>query len=113
MVAPLVVLLVVSAADHADDPTYIGPIPAPEQTAPPMGSSLRPGVQPPVVIKTVVPEYTRQARERGVRGKVTLSVRIGTDGHPRDISVLHSLEPSLDTEAGRFQHQFGFCSDDV
>jgi TonB family protein len=73
-----------------------------------MGSSLRPGVQPPVVIKTVEPEYTREARKRGVQGKVILSMRIGGDGRPRNIAVRRSLEPGLDANAIAAMRQWRF-----
>ena len=46
--------------------------------------------------KAKYPENERKARHRGV---VTLGVVVGSDGVPRDISVLSSLSPDFDKAA--------------
>jgi periplasmic protein TonB len=73
-----------------------------------MRSSLHPGVQPPVMIKKVAPEYTPEARNRGGHGKVILSMRIGSDGRPRNIKVRRPLEPGLDANAIAAMRQWRF-----
>ena len=45
--------------------------------------------------------YPAVAREIGVQGKVTVQFTVGTDGYLRDVTVLRSVEASLDKEAVR------------
>jgi TonB family protein len=53
----------------------------------------------PRLISRRDPEYTPEARQAGLQGKVELSVTVGTDGVPRDIQVLHGLGSGLDQKA--------------
>jgi TonB family protein len=64
-------------------------------------SSFRPktGKVPARPIYSPSPEYTKQARKAGIQGSVTLSLTIDTDGHARDVKVLHALGYGLDERA--------------
>jgi TonB family protein len=53
----------------------------------------------PRLISRRDPEYTPEARQAGLQGKVELSVTVGTDGVPRDLQVLHGLGSGLDQKA--------------
>lgn len=53
----------------------------------------------PVVIHKVEPQYTPEARERGIEGTVVLYAEIGRDGKATHIRVLHSLGYGLDEKA--------------
>jgi len=53
---------------------------------------------PKVVIKSE-PDYTQEAKDAGIEGTALLSVTIGSDGVPRDITVTRSLDPGLDANA--------------
>ena len=45
--------------------------------------------------------YPAVAQENGVRGRVVVSFVVGKDGHISDVTVLRSVDPSLDKEAIR------------
>ena len=45
------------------------------------------------------PEYTPEAKSKGIKGVVGLSVTIGADGVPDDIQVIRPLDPGLDAKA--------------
>ena len=45
--------------------------------------------------------YPAVAQENGVQGRVVVSFVVGKDGHISDVTVLRSVEPSLDKEAIR------------
>jgi TonB family protein len=57
------------------------------------------GVKPPAVLQKADPAYTQEASTAKIEGTVLLSVTVGADGVARDIKVVHSLEPGLDTNA--------------
>lgn len=57
------------------------------------------GVTPPVAIETVAPLYPELARRAHVEGVVLLEATIGADGSVRDVRVLGSAHPLLDTAA--------------
>jgi TonB family protein len=56
-------------------------------------------VTPPRVLSKIDPEYTPLAREAQIAGTVLLSTTIGSDGVPRDIKVIRSLDSGLDEKA--------------
>jgi TonB family protein len=58
-----------------------------------------PGVTAPRALYTPEPKYSKSGRNQKIEGTVTLSMIIGTDGRPRDVKVVKSLEPSLDALA--------------
>ena len=57
------------------------------------------GVNPPKVMQKADPDYTKEASTAKIEGTVLLSVTVGSDGVARDIKVVRSLEPGLDTNA--------------
>jgi TonB family protein len=57
------------------------------------------GVKAPTVLQKADPDYTKEASKEKIEGTVLLSITVGTDGVARDIKVIHSLEPGLDTNA--------------
>lgn len=54
---------------------------------------------PPKVIHRVEAKFTDAARERKASGTVVLSLRVDTDGIPRDIQVVRPLDADLDQQA--------------
>jgi TonB family protein len=54
------------------------------------------GVSSPQVIIKQEPEYSTQACDQRIQGKVLLYLVVGTSGSPSEVRVLRSLEPSLD-----------------
>jgi len=52
--------------------------------------------RPPAVIYSPVPVYSEQARNAGLEGTVTIALRVGEDGTPRDIRVTQGLGPAID-----------------
>jgi TonB family protein len=60
---------------------------------------MGPGIVAPKVIEKSEPQYTDEAREAKIEGKVALSVVIGTDGVAHDIKIVKSLDSGLDTSA--------------
>jgi TonB family protein len=53
----------------------------------------------PRIIKSVEPEYSKEAKEKKIEGTVVLMLIVGTDGLPRDIRVTRSLGHGLDEKA--------------
>jgi len=53
-------------------------------------------INPPAVIYSPVPPYSEQARNAGLEGTVTVVLRVGEDGTPRDIRIAQGLEPTID-----------------
>jgi TonB family protein len=66
------------------------------------GGVYRPGggVIPPTLLLQVKPTYTAEALRARIQGSVLLEVVVQTDGTPRDIHVIRSLDrKGLDREA--------------
>jgi TonB family protein len=57
------------------------------------------GVTPPSVLEEVRPQYTQDALDRRIEGRVILQGIVTEDGVMSDIRVAVPLEPSLDREA--------------
>jgi TonB family protein len=57
------------------------------------------GVTAPRLIHSSEPKFSREARKKKVQGTCILSLVIGADGSPRDISVTRPLGFGLDDEA--------------
>jgi TonB family protein len=57
------------------------------------------GVSAPRVISRVDPQYTPDAKDEKVAGRVLLSIVVGTDGLAHDIRVVKSLDIRLDGKA--------------
>jgi len=54
---------------------------------------------PPAAVRTVPPEYTKEATEAKLQGDVVLATMIGIDGVPSDIKVVQGLGKGLDEKA--------------
>jgi len=54
--------------------------------------TVRRGVTAPIPTTKVRAEYTREARDVGIEGRVVLEAVIQTDGTPADINVVRSLD---------------------
>ena len=57
------------------------------------------GVKSPILIKEVKPQYTADAKARGVQGVVELIAIVKADGSVGDVTVTKSLDPDLDEQA--------------
>jgi TonB family protein len=56
-------------------------------------------VVPAVLISHVEPKYTRDARKNRITGNCTLQLTIDAKGIPRNVHVIKSLDPGLDSNA--------------
>jgi protein TonB len=56
-------------------------------------------ITPPRQTRAPKPTYPEKGRKTGHEGVVTLGVVVGSDGEPRDISVLSTLGPDFDKAA--------------
>lgn len=63
---------------------------------------------PPRLLSKVEPQYSEEARKRGIQGTVTLSVEIGEDGRVHNAKVLKSLGSGLDEKAVEAVKQWKF-----
>lgn len=66
------------------------------------------GVEPPVPIRNVRPDYTREALLRQLEGEVVLEVVVRRDGSVDQIRVRRSLDPGLDGKAMEAARQWRF-----
>src|SRR5438309_836047 len=57
------------------------------------------GVTAPTLLYRVEPEYTAEARSKGVEGVTTLYAEVTKDGSAANIRVIKSLDPGLDAKA--------------
>jgi TonB family protein len=65
------------------------------------GGPYRPGsgITPPRLLKEVRPEYTEEARQRGLEGEVVLEIVVRRDGTVGDVRVLQGLGAGLNERA--------------
>jgi periplasmic protein TonB len=65
------------------------------------GGPYRPGsgITPPGVLREIKPDYTEEARRRGIAGDVVLEIIVRSDGSVGEIKVLHGLGGGLDQRA--------------
>ena len=66
------------------------------------------GVSFPMILKEVKPLYTAEAMRAKIGGEVHLNVIVGLDGSVTDVTVIKSLEPSLDQAAIHAAKQWKF-----
>lgn len=64
-------------------------------------SSYRPGTTLPVCAYCPDPQYTDEAREAKLQGKVTLQVLIGADGRASQIKIIQGIGMGLDERAAQ------------
>lgn len=74
------------------------------------GGPYRPGsgITPPAIQREVKPDYTDDARRRGISGDVVLEIIVRSDGNVGDIKVLQGLGAGLDQRAIEAVRQWRF-----
>lgn len=74
------------------------------------GGPYRPGsgITPPAVIREVKPDYTEEARRRGLVGDVVLEIVVRADGNVGQIRILQGLGAGLDQRAVDAVRQWRF-----
>jgi len=74
------------------------------------GGPYRPGsgVEPPSLLREVKPDYTEQARQRGIEGDVVMEIVVRRDGSVGDVRVLQGLGYGLDERAIEAVRQWRF-----
>ena len=74
------------------------------------GGPYRPGsgITPPAIQREVKPDYTDEARRRGLAGDVVLQIIVRSDGSVGDIKVLQGLGAGLDQRAVDAVRQWRF-----
>jgi TonB family protein len=75
------------------------------------GGPFRPGsgVTPPRILHEVKPDYTEEARRRGLSGEVLLEVIVQRDGRVGPIRVLQGIGGGLDQRAVDAVRQWRFA----
>jgi len=65
------------------------------------GGPYRPGsgIEPPRLLREVKPDYTEDARRRGLEGEVVLEIVVRRDGRVGDVRVRQGLGSGLDQQA--------------
>jgi len=74
------------------------------------GGPYRPGagITPPSIVREVKPDYTEEARRRGLAGDVELEIVVRADGSVGEVKVLHGLGGGLDQRAVEAVRQWRF-----
>ena len=57
------------------------------------------GITPPAIVREVKPDYTDEARRRGVEGDVELEIVVRADGGVGSVTLIHGLGSGLDQRA--------------
>jgi TonB family protein len=75
------------------------------------GGPFRPGsgIEPPRLLREIKPEYTDDARRRGITGEVLLEVVVRSDGTVGDVRLLRGLGAGLDQRAIAAIRQWRFA----
>ena len=74
------------------------------------GGPYRPasGITPPAIVREVKPDYTEEARRRGVAGDVVLEIIVRADGSVGTVTLLQGLGSGLDQRAMDAVRQWRF-----
>jgi TonB family protein len=74
------------------------------------GGPYRPGsgITPPAILREVKPDYTEEARRRGVEGDVVLEIVVRSDGTVGTVTLLQGLGAGLDQRAVDAVRQWRF-----
>jgi len=72
-------------------------------------SSHKSVVVGPRLVQSTEPHYTDRARKAKIQGEVLVALTVDTDGVPRDLHVVRSLEPSLDEVAMKSVAKYRFA----
>jgi periplasmic protein TonB len=67
------------------------------------------GVQPPRLLSEVKPDYTEEARRRGVEGEVVMEIVVRRDGSVGDVRILQGLGSGLDQQAASAVRRWKFA----
>jgi protein TonB len=75
------------------------------------GGPYRPGsgVEPPELLREVRPDYTEDARRRGIEGDVVLEIVVRRDGSVGDVRIVERLDSGLDQRAVAAVRQWRFA----
>ena len=68
------------------------------------------GVQPPRLLSEVKPDYTEDARRRGLEGEVLLEIVVRRDGRVGDVRILQGLGAGLDQQAIQAVRRWQFAA---
>ena len=66
------------------------------------------GVSAPVVIYSVEPEFSEEARKAKVAGNVLVSIIVDATGHPQNVRVIRGIGMGLDEKAVEAVRQYRF-----
>lgn len=66
------------------------------------------GVSAPVVVHSVEPEFTEDARKSNLQGTVSIQLIVDAQGNPQDVRVVHPLGMGLDQKAVDAVRQYRF-----
>ncbi len=74
------------------------------------GGPYRPGsgITPPSLLREVKPDYTEEARRRGINGEVELEIVVRSDGTVGDVRLVRGLGAGLDQRAVDAVRQWRF-----
>jgi protein TonB len=74
------------------------------------GGPYRPGsgIDPPALLREVRPDYTEEARQRGVEGDVLMEIVVRRDGTVGEVRVLQGLGHGLESRAVQAVRQWRF-----
>jgi TonB family protein len=74
------------------------------------GGPYRPGsgIEPPSILREVKPEYSEEARRRGIEGDVIVEIVVRRDGSVGDVRIMRGLGHGLDERAARAVGQWRF-----
>lgn len=75
------------------------------------GGPYRPGsgVEPPRLLREVKPDYTEEARQRGLEGDVLMEIIVRRDGTVGEVRILQGLGLGLDQRAVQAVRQWRFA----
>jgi protein TonB len=75
------------------------------------GGPYRPGsgVTPPRILREVKPDYTDDARRRGLEGEVVLEIVVRSDGRVGNIRIVQGVGGGLDQRAVDAVRQWKFA----